>query len=207
VRIVVLGATGATGRHVVTTALERGHDVIALARRPEALSDLTHARLEVRAADVQAPGTVVDAAADADALISALGISRGGPKTTLSAGARAVVDATRPRVAWLGSFGVGASRSHSSGLHEWIQRLALGSAGYDDKIRADELVAGPDTTIFHPVSLTNGAATGATHVVPLDALDRSWRVLPPSISRADVAAAMVAEVETPAHAGRTVVLL
>ncbi|MFI5843225.1 NAD(P)-dependent oxidoreductase [Catenuloplanes sp. NPDC051500] len=205
-RIVVLGATGATGRHVLTTALDRGHDVIALARRPEALSGLAHPRLEVRAADVQAPVTVVDAASDADALISVLGFSRGGPKTTLSDGARAALDAKRPRVAWLGSFGVGASRAHSSGLHEWIQRRVLGPAGYDDKIRADELIAGPDTTIFHPVSLTNGAATGATQVVPLDVLDRSWRVLPPTISRADVAAAMVTEVETPAYAGRTVVL-
>jgi nucleoside-diphosphate-sugar epimerase len=32
-RIAVLGATGGTGRHVVTTAVERGHDVIALVRR------------------------------------------------------------------------------------------------------------------------------------------------------------------------------
>ena len=32
--VVVLGATGATGRHVVSTALERGHRVIALVRRP-----------------------------------------------------------------------------------------------------------------------------------------------------------------------------
>jgi uncharacterized protein len=204
VRIIVLGATGATGRHVVTTALERGHDVVALARRPEVLSGLAHARLEVRRADVAAPVSVVDAAHDGDAVISALGISRGGPSTTLSAGARAVLDAKRPRIAWLGSFGVGASRRFSSGPHEVIQRLALGSAGYDDKIRADALVAGPDTTIFHPGSLGNGPATGAVRVVPLDALDYRRRLLPPTVSRADVAAAMVAEIEAPAHAGRTV---
>ncbi|WP_033337838.1 NAD(P)-dependent oxidoreductase [Catenuloplanes japonicus] len=202
-RIVVLGATGATGRHVVRHALDRGHDVIALARDPETLSGLRAARLEVRKADVHTPVSVVDAAADADGVISALGFSRGGPRNTLSTGARAVADAKRPRVVWLGSFGVGASRRFSSGLHERIQRLVLGADGYDDKILADSIIEGPDVTIVHPVSLTNGPLTEA-RVVPLETLDRRWRVMPPSISRAAVAAAMVSELENPAHAGRTV---
>ncbi|WP_269085362.1 NAD(P)H-binding protein [Peribacillus muralis] len=35
-KITVIGATGATGRKVVERALELGHEVIAVARRPEA---------------------------------------------------------------------------------------------------------------------------------------------------------------------------
>jgi uncharacterized protein YbjT (DUF2867 family) len=58
VRVVVLGATGATGRHVVTAALTRDLRVVALARRPEALSDLANDNLETRRADVHDPDTV-----------------------------------------------------------------------------------------------------------------------------------------------------
>jgi NAD(P)-dependent dehydrogenase (short-subunit alcohol dehydrogenase family) len=202
-RIVVLGATGATGRLVVNAALGRGHEVVALARRPEALSDLARPGLTVRPADVHDPDTVTTACEDADAVISALGISRGGPATTLSAGARAVIAAKPPRLAWMGSFGVGHSRGRAGPLYEFIQRRVLG-AGFDDKAVADDLAAGPQGTVFHPVMLTGAPASGEVTVVPLDQLDRSWRFLPPRVTRADVAAAMVAEMENPAYAGRTV---
>jgi len=206
VRVVVLGATGATGRHVVTAALTRGLHVVALARRPETLSELAHDNLEPRRADVHDPDTVTAACHDADAVISALGISKGGRVDTLSAGAHAVADAKVPRVAWMGSFGVGASRDRSGRLYEFVQRRVLG-AGFADKVAADAIIAGPHSTVFHPVILTSGPPTGRARVVPLDALDRRWRVFPPRVARADVAAAMVAEVENPAHAGLTVAVL
>jgi len=202
-RIVVLGATGATGRHVLTTALERGHHVIALARRPDALSGIAHDNLEVRHADVHAPDTVSAACHDADALISALGISGGGRADTLSAGAHAVAGAKPPRIAWMGSFGAGASRYRAGRPYDFVLRRVLG-AGFVDKAAADAVIAGPHSTVFHPVILAGGPATGNAHVVPLDALDRRWRLSPPRVARADVAAAMLTEIENPAHAGRTV---
>ncbi|WP_433174863.1 NAD(P)-dependent oxidoreductase [Actinoallomurus sp. CA-150999] len=201
-RIVVLGATGATGRHVLSVALERGHEVVALARRPEALSDVVHEGLEVRQADVHVPGTVTSACRDADAVISALG-NRKEPADTLSAGARAVAEAEPSRVAWMGSFGAGESRHRAGLLYDVILRRVLGD-GFADKAAADAVVAGQRTTVFHPVMLTNGPATGRARVVPLDVLDRSWRFMPPKVARADVAAAMVTEIESPAYAGRTV---
>jgi uncharacterized protein len=202
-RIVVLGATGPTGRLVITEALRRGHHVTALARRPDALT--VQEGLEVRRADVHEPDTVLAATTDADALISALGTAKQAP-TTLTAGARAVAEAELPRVAWMGSFGVGESRRYSGALYEFIQRRVLGP-GFDDKVAADEIVAGPRTTIVHPGMLTNGPATGHASVLPLGSLDRSWRFLPPKVTRADVAAALVREIEEPAHAGRTVAVL
>lgn len=202
-RIVVLGATGATGRQVVTVALARGHEVFALARRPAALSDLATDGLTVRQADVHQPETVTAACRDADAVISALGISRGGPTGTLSAGARAIMEAEPPRIAWMGSFGVGHSHGRAGPFYEFVQRRVLG-AGFADKAAADDLATGPRSTVFHPVILTSTPPTGEARVMPLSAFDRSWRFLPPKISRADVAAAMATEVESPAYAGSTV---
>lgn len=49
--LVVVGATGRTGSQVVEQALQRGHRVTALARRPEQVS-LRHDRLVTVAADV-----------------------------------------------------------------------------------------------------------------------------------------------------------
>lgn len=202
-RIVVLGATGATGRQLVTIALSRGHEVVALARRPEALSDLRQDGLEVRPADVHEPGTVTAACRDTDAVISALGARKGRPGGTLSAGARAVIEAEPPHVAWMGSFGVGHSLGRAGPFYEFVQRRVLGD-GFADKAAADDIASGPRSTVFHPVILTSASATGEVRVVPLGSLDRSWRLLPPKISRADVATAMFTEVESPAYAGSTV---
>ncbi|MDY7086581.1 MAG: NAD(P)-binding oxidoreductase [Actinomycetota bacterium] len=202
-RIVVLGATGATGREVLAVARRRGHQVVALARRPEALSGVAEGDLEVRQVDVHEPGQVSAACRDADAVISALGIRGKGPAGTLSAGARAVAAAEPPRIAWMGSFGIGASHRRAGRLYEFIQRRVLG-AGFADKAAADAIVSGPSCTIFHPVILSGGPETGEITVTPLEQIGRSWRFMPPKVSRADVAAAMVAEVESPAYAGRTV---
>ncbi|MEV0406572.1 hypothetical protein [Actinoallomurus sp. NPDC050550] len=100
-------------------------------------------------------------------------------------------------------FGAGESRRRAGLLYDVILRRVLGD-GFADKEAADEVVAGSRSTLFHPVMLTDKPATGRAEVVPLDVLDRSWRFMPPKVARADVAAAMVTEVESPAYAGRTV---
>ncbi len=72
-RIAALGVTGGTGRHLVDLALDRGHEVVALARRPEALEDrpgLTRVRV-----DVFDPAGLEGPLAGADAVVSVLGVS------------------------------------------------------------------------------------------------------------------------------------
>lgn len=209
-RIAILGSTGATGRLVIAAALRRGHHVVALARRPDALGDLAHTDLDIRSVDVHDPATVAAGCRDADALISALGIRTSGLGTragerldTLSAGAKAVAAAGPPRVAWMGSLGAGASRHRTGPLYDAILRRVLGD-GFADKAIADTVIAGPHTTVFHPGMLTDGPPSGRARVVPLDAFGRRWRLLPPRVRRADVAEAMVTEVENPRHAGQTV---
>ena len=50
-RISVLGATGRTGRQIVEQALQAGHEVVAFARKPEAL-EMDHERLTVVQGDI-----------------------------------------------------------------------------------------------------------------------------------------------------------
>jgi putative NADH-flavin reductase len=70
-KVLIVGATGRTGRLLVKGALERGHDVTALARAPEKLGDLA-GRVRVVAGDVLDGGVVSDAVDGQDAVLVAL---------------------------------------------------------------------------------------------------------------------------------------
>ena len=59
-KLAVFGATGPTGRQVVTQALEQGHDVTAFARSPEKLG-LEHEGLTVIKGDVMDVASVESA--------------------------------------------------------------------------------------------------------------------------------------------------
>jgi uncharacterized protein YbjT (DUF2867 family) len=72
-RIVIFGANGQTGRLATRRALDAGHRTVAVTRRPDdfPFSDpaLTLARADVRDADA-----VARVVADADAVLSTLGV-------------------------------------------------------------------------------------------------------------------------------------
>jgi putative NADH-flavin reductase len=70
-RIAVLGGSGRIGQHILTSALESGHQVCALVRRPEALAAASG--LTVIKGDVSDANAVADLVADAEAVLSALG--------------------------------------------------------------------------------------------------------------------------------------
>lgn len=76
-KLIVFGATGSVGRHIVSQALEKGHDVTAFARHPEKLA-LSHPRLHRQAGNVLDPEAVSAAVADHDAVLIALGAGRRG---------------------------------------------------------------------------------------------------------------------------------
>jgi putative NADH-flavin reductase len=71
--IAVFGANGATGRLLSQQALEGGHSVVAVTRRP-ADFPLSHPRLTVARADVLDHPAAASAIAGADAVLSTLGV-------------------------------------------------------------------------------------------------------------------------------------
>lgn len=72
-RIAVFGANGGTGRLLTQQALEAGHDVVAVVRRP-AQFPLAHGRLTVIEADVHDVEAVARAVAGSEAVLSTLGV-------------------------------------------------------------------------------------------------------------------------------------
>ncbi|XP_052785332.1 flavin reductase (NADPH)-like [Mya arenaria] len=71
-RLAVLGATGRTGILVVREALARGHEVTAVVRNPDKLTD-KHDNLQVVAADIFDSSSMVPHFKGRDAVLSCLG--------------------------------------------------------------------------------------------------------------------------------------
>ncbi|WP_339255596.1 NAD(P)-binding oxidoreductase [Paenibacillus sp. FSL R5-0713] len=70
-KIAIIGATGGTGRKVTERALEQGHEVVAVARRPEVIAPAK--RLSTRLGDVFDASSIAKAIAGTEAVISCIG--------------------------------------------------------------------------------------------------------------------------------------
>src|SRR5438128_1785585 len=76
-RLLVLGATGGTGRHIVRQALNEGHHVTAVSRHPGKLG-IQHQRLKAVPADLgDDPSSAMRVVPGHDAVICALGRGAG----------------------------------------------------------------------------------------------------------------------------------
>lgn len=196
--IAVLAASGATGHHLAIQALDRGHTVTGIARKPAAVSLPPSAHLRLAAADVHDPESIARAVQGVDVVVSGLGVVRGGPTGTLLAGARALIAAGVPRIIWLGAFGTGPSAQAAGGLTRGLLRLILG-AELPDKTAADAAILAVGGTVFHAGPLGNGLLSESYRVLELDQVPH--RLLPAGISRATVASAMIDEAEREPRAG------
>lgn len=195
-RIMVLGATGGTGREVVRQALDAGHRVTAFVRRPEAL-DLSHPNLSVAVGDATDPGQVAAALAGHDGVVCALGAPARNRQGVRARGTAATVEAMRAtgvvRLVVVSTFGASESRA---ALPAWLRYLfvplVLGPA-FADHDAQERVVreSGLAWTLVRPVTLTDQPATGA--VLRDEAVQRSsWK-----IPRADVASFVLDQIEGP----------
>jgi putative NADH-flavin reductase len=106
-KLLILGATGPTCRHVVDRALDAGDTVTVLARRPEALKALAD-KVTVVAGDATSQADAAKAMAAQDAVIAALGWGKSVRAHDLfTRAATAVVGAAKEtgvsRLVWLSS--------------------------------------------------------------------------------------------------------
>lgn len=189
-KLLVLGATGPTGRHVIDLALKAGDSVTTFVRNPAALGDLAD-KVTVVTGDATSHRDVRAAAVGHDAIVSALGRGasiRADEFFTRSSAAviGAAKEAGVSRLVWLSSFGVGRTLDWASTTQKAIYRTLLRSI-YADKEIADERIRNSrlDWTVVYPTRLTHGPANGA-----YSAGDRLPMKGNPTISRADVAAFM-----------------
>jgi len=200
-RVLVVGATGGTGREIVARALERGYGVTAFARDPSKLS-LTHSNLTVVRGDVLDAASVENAVRGHDAILSALGHKKYfGPSRILSGGTANILRAMDAggvrRLVCETSLGIGSSAGRLGLYYTFIVIPLVVPFYFWDKTRQERLVArsAAEWVLVRPGALTNGSPRGRYRHGE-GAGSFLWTV---RVSRADVADFMLDQIESDAY--------
>lgn len=194
-KILVLGATGGTGRQIVREALARGHEVTALVRSADRARDLTPARLLV--GDARDESALREAVRGQDAVVSSLGtpVSPFREVTLLSTATRALVSAMQAehvtRLVCITGIGAGDSAGHGGFLFDRVIFPLLLRRVYADKDRQEAIVRASDLdwVLVRPSVLNDRSQPGTVR-----ALTDLSGFHGGSISRADVARFVVEQV-------------
>lgn len=201
--VVIFGASGRTGRHLVEGALARGHTVTAFVRDPAKLGPLA-GRVRVVQGDVTDPAAVDEAVRGQEGVLSALGPVKGGPKDLLAVATEHMVAAMERhgvnRVVVEGGAGMGVPEDHKSlgaSAIGWLVNRLIPDQVLD-KRRQMAALSHSDLqwVIVRAPVLTNGPRKGGYRL--------GYPPLGPGaqISRADIADAMLDQLEQPTFAGQ-----
>jgi len=190
-KLLLLGATGRTGQHVMTLGQAAGYHITAFGRR--ATKDADHSitgSFDDR--------TFAQAVLEADAVLSCLASTNKEPVCSRAATAALKAD---PNIRYLTIAGAGVDRPEDEkGLPDkmigLIMRMTVGRMLADRQREVDMLAAGSaQWTALRPPRLTDGKASGqwaATYDRPA----ATW------IDRQDLAAAMIAAINDVAMINR-----
>jgi putative NADH-flavin reductase len=196
-----LAAGDPGGRHLLTQALDAGHDVTAVVRDRTRLP-LRHQRLTVVTADVLDPAAIQPAVAGADAVISTLGPhpprNRSSIMSAATASILAAMRATGTSRLVVISAAPVATDDYGTTLPERLLarpllRALLGGL-YADMATMEDTIkrSGVDWTIMRPPWLTDGPRTGTWRQAKNGNLRGGSRISP-----ADLADAILASLDDP----------
>lgn len=169
--ILVLGATGGTGRHIVRQALARGHRVTALVRSAEKGRELAGAELVI--GDARDETTLRKALKGRDGVVSALGTPASPLRevTILSAATAALVKAMKhekvSRLVCITGMGAGDSVGHGGRLFDNLIFPLLLRKVYADKNRQEAIVreSGLDWVLIRPSVLHDKHGQGTVRTL------------------------------------------
>lgn len=206
-RVTVFGASGGIGRELVTQAIGRGDEVTAVIRRSSA-ADLPAEAEIVRVDAFDDPAALVPALDGRDAVLSGIG-PRGRNDGPVAAPITAVIveamkQAGVPRIVAVSAAPVGPPPEHDAFVNKRVLMPLIGSIlkpVYDDLDQMEQVLraSGLDWTVVRPPKLTAKPATGAYRTVVGANIGRAF-----SVSRADVASAMLDALGDPATVGQPV---
>ncbi len=207
-KVTVFGATGGIGGHVVRQALDLGHTVTAVVR-DRARFDVRHPDLEVTAVpDLAEPGPLCPALRGSDAVLSGVGPRGRKDGPVASTATRTILGAMKAegvrRLVVVSAAPVGPVPDGDSFLNRRLLLPAVSAVlrdTYADLRAMEQEIAdsAAEWTVLRPPKLVNKPATRRYRTVIDGNVPRGH-----TISRADVAHAMLAAVDDPATFGRAI---
>ncbi len=200
--LVILGASGGCGKHLVELAAKRGHHVTAVARPSSKLEVPPGVRVD--RGELTSVDFLRGVVKGQDAVLSALGLRLGGlgpwnrpdDPTFLARSTQALVEAMKAegvrRVIAISAGGVGDSFEQVPGLFRLIIKASALKHAYPQLHEMEQLLlkSGLDVCIPRPTGLTDGPLTRQV-VITTGMKGRA------TISRVDVAGWMLEQLETP----------
>jgi uncharacterized protein YbjT (DUF2867 family) len=207
-KLLLLGATGGVGSHLLRQALAAGHDVTVLVRDESGLDDAARHDADgvrVVVGDATSADDVAEAVVGQDAVLNAVGSRRVRHPVEVEVG-EALLPAMRAsgvrRLVVCSAFGVGDSEADAGALQKIFFHTVLGKV-YEAKEAADAQVraSGLDWTLVYPTRLVDDPATG--DVVASEHLADGAST---QVTRADVARFMLAQLGDDTWLRRTAVL-
>ncbi|MCP2267230.1 NAD(P)-dependent oxidoreductase [Promicromonospora thailandica] len=193
-RLLVLGATGQTGRLVVRSALARGHAVTAVVRRAGGFAPAGTLR-EAVWPDLGHAAPLGRALTGVDAVISTLGGTDRRPQSVCADAMRATIPAMEARgvdrLVVVSAYGAGDSRDgslYSRAVWAGVPEKMKDKEAMERRVAASRL----RWTIVRPAALSRRPGRGR-YTVGDDLPVRLWS----SVSRADLAELLVDEAERP----------
>jgi putative NADH-flavin reductase len=204
-KIVVFGAGGRAGRHVVREAVFAGHEVTAIVRDPAKYADLAGHNVVVAQGDVTNPEDVATLSSGHDVAVSAVARMDMDATEFYSAAARALIEGLgKAGVARVVLIGIGTTLVNDAGvlIHDTDGFPAEGRAfslGHAAELEVfaseagalDWLVLAPPPVVLDDVA----PRTGEYRIGGRQLMDDA----PPSFSYADLAVAVIDEVVNPKH--------
>ncbi len=202
-KVIVIGAAGKSGRAVVEAALSKGHQVTAFVH---AAGDYQPADVTVIAGDATDAGDMEKAIAGQDAVIDTIGGHAAPWKATSleRTAAAAIISAMNKngvrRLVVISMIGEGDSSANIPIYERFLLPTFLRGEGKDKAAMESSVEAsGLDWIIVRPPFLTDGPATGHIQIFDASTDEKAHK-----ITRADLAAFMVAQVSNDEHLCRAV---
>lgn len=204
-RIAVFGGTGRTGVPVVQQALERGHEVRALARsaaKAAAVLPAGGTALTTVEGDLLDPAAVAEVVAGTDVVVQVAGPGRGSPSDLQQRAIAAVLAGMREhgvrRLVTLTGAGVRIPEDRpklADTLIVRVMQLAAGKVLADSGASVDAVrTSDRDWTVVRAPRLTEGTARGNWRVAPIVGPDSGTQ-----LARADLATFLLDTAESDAH--------
>jgi putative NADH-flavin reductase len=204
VKLVVIGASGRTGRLLVAQALGHGHDVTAFVRSGEAFP-VPHEHLRVITGDAADPAALAGAVEGQDAVISVLAARRGDPASIYADGTANLVRVMTARgvdrLVVASAAGMGGHKRELPLPYQALLLLPRLQRDYEamEIMEGEVMLSDLDYTIVRAAALSNKAQTGHYRIVEGPVVPKGYR-----LGRADLAGLLLKIAETGRYSRRIV---